>query len=177
MPLLRRPAAEVLLLPRCEPPPCVRRTSPLRLSEAGPAAAGSRSLWRDSDSNSNSNNASGSSSSSLHHEQEGLAAELHSVYVPSQSAARVPTSTHTPTPTPIHSPHSAPPPVKPFSRSLPLKPSLLNPHFVPHLTTQMECLSLRLQWLTPRRGIGVEGPPTRRGAGLLLLMLMLLLLL
>ena len=35
-----------------------------------------------------------------------------------------------------------------------------------HLTTQMLCRSRRLQLLTPRSGIGVEGPPARRGAGL-----------
>jgi hypothetical protein len=37
---------------------------------------------------------------------------------------------------------------------------------VPHLTTQMLWRSLKLQLLTPRSGIGVEGPPTRLGAGL-----------
>jgi hypothetical protein len=35
-----------------------------------------------------------------------------------------------------------------------------------HLTTQMLWRSRRLQLLTPRSGIGVEGPPARRGAGL-----------
>jgi hypothetical protein len=36
----------------------------------------------------------------------------------------------------------------------------------PHLTTQMLWRSRRLQLLTPRSGMGVEGPPARRGAGL-----------
>lgn len=36
----------------------------------------------------------------------------------------------------------------------------------PHLTTQMLWRSLRLQLLTARSGMGVEGPPARLGAGL-----------
>lgn len=39
-------------------------------------------------------------------------------------------------------------------------------HPGPHLTTQMLCRSRRLQLLTLLSGIGVEGPPTRLGAGL-----------
>jgi hypothetical protein len=49
-------------------------------------------------------------------------------------------------------------------------PSSMHPppgaQHLPHLTTQMLWRSLKLQLLTPRSGIGVDGPPTRLGAGL-----------